>query len=72
MYSNLFEKLSKREMKIETYILIFQTQIKNYRKDKCSIQDGFTNGGTSNVTAHITLKKIIMDFFFYWNWKLNL
>jgi hypothetical protein len=30
LYSNLFKKLGQNEMKIETYILTFQTQKKNY------------------------------------------
>jgi hypothetical protein len=44
LHSNLFEKLGKSLMKIETYILIFQTQKISYKKDKYSIQGQFYKG----------------------------
>jgi hypothetical protein len=44
LYLNLFKRPGKSEIKIETYILIFQTQKTNYQKDKCSIQGGLYKG----------------------------
>jgi hypothetical protein len=39
-----FKNLAKMRSKIETYILIFQTQKKNYQKDKCSILGALHKG----------------------------
>jgi hypothetical protein len=37
---------------------------KNYQKDKCSIQGGFTKDGKSNVTIQTTPKKVSLWIFF--------
>jgi hypothetical protein len=34
------KSLTKVRWKIKIYILVFQTQKKNYQKDKCSIEGG--------------------------------
>jgi hypothetical protein len=65
LYSNLFEKLGKSEMKIETYILIFQTQKKITKRIIVKFKVDFTKDGKSNVIVQIAPKFIIMDFFFF-------
>jgi hypothetical protein len=59
--------------KIETYILIFETQKKIYQKDKCSIQGGLYKG--LYIQCHdpnYPQKNVIMDFFLLVELKTNL
>ncbi len=64
LYSNLFEKINKSEMNIEAYILIFQTQNKNYQKDKCSIQgELYKRWYIQCHNPNHPKKIIIVDFF---------
>ncbi len=52
-------------MKIETYILIFQTQKKITKRIIVKFKVDFTKDGKSNVIVQIAPKFIIMDFFFF-------
>jgi hypothetical protein len=54
-----FKNLAKVRWKIETYILIFQTQFFLYIK-RINVQSkvNFTKDGTSNVTIQTTLKRL--------------
>jgi len=59
------KNLTKDKWKIETYILIFQTQ--NFFTKRINVQSkvDFINDGTSNVLSPNYSKKIIiMEFFF--------
>jgi hypothetical protein len=63
LYLNLF-KIGKSEIKIETYVLIFQTQKKKFTK-RISVQFkvDFTKDGTSNVTIQSTPKHLSLWIF---------
>jgi hypothetical protein len=58
------KNLAKVRWKIETYIVIFQTQKNNTKKTNVQSKVDFTKDGTSNVPSPNYSKKIIiMDFF---------
>jgi len=64
LYSNIFEKLGKSEMKIKTSILIFQTPKKHSKGINVQSKVDFTKDGTSNVIVQITQKNYHYGFFF--------
>ncbi len=73
VFKYIQKNLTKVKWKIKTYILLFQTQKKNYQKDKCLIQCGVYKGWYIQChNPNHPKKTIIMDFFCQWNWKLNL
>jgi hypothetical protein len=58
------KKLTKVKWNIEAYILIFQTQNKNYQKDKCSIQgELYKRWYIQCHNPNHPKKIIIVDFF---------
>jgi hypothetical protein len=65
LYSNLFEKLDKSEMKnINLHYNISNPKKTFIKRINVQLKVDFTKDDTSNVIIQTTPKKIIMDFFF--------
>jgi hypothetical protein len=58
------KNLAKVRWKIETYILIFQTQKTITKRINVQFKVDFTKNGTSNVTVQTTYKKLLIWIFF--------
>ncbi len=59
------KNLAKVRWKIETYILIFQTQIFFTKRINVQFKVDFTKDDTSNATIQTTPKKLSLQIFFF-------
>ncbi len=64
LYSNVFEKLGKNEMKNWNLHSNLSNQKKKPKKINVEFKVYFTNNGTSNVTIQTTPKKLSLWIFF--------